>query len=185
MLCQATVMGRVLYPEIHEQATPLSSPLRTHQFQTYKRDGVILRFGRIIFDFQIYRRDGVFWRFGILQPVLLDFASRCCSCCCLFINSTQLDPCAQNASKQQREPQRRNKSELRCSPIFSTFASPWLSFFLHFRNSNLITKRMANTRLDTYDPRTCPGPENRSVTQFMADFLSFFLGFRRPNLITD
>jgi len=32
---------------------------------------------------------------------------------------------------------------------------------------------MANTRLDTWDPRTCPGPENQSITQFMADPIRF------------
>ena len=33
-----------------------------------------------------------------------------------------------------------------------------------FRRPNLITGLMANTRSATEDPRTCPGPDDRSIT---------------------
>jgi len=42
-----------------------------------------------------------------------------------------------------------------------------LSFFLSWVSKtqpNHWTKRMANTRLATWDPRTCPGPDDRSIT---------------------
>jgi len=43
--------------------------------------------------------------------------------------------------------------------LFSLFLS-WVSK----TQPNHWTKRMANTRLATLDPRTCPGPENQSIT---------------------
>ena len=47
-----------------------------------------------------------------------------------------------------------------------------LSFFFSWGSKtqrNHWTKRMPSTRFSTQDPRTCPGPEDRSITQFMVD----------------
>jgi len=70
-------------------------------------------------------------------------------CCFLLLVTSQLD--------------KRNLSNLTCQV---------LSFFLSSvpnTQPNHWTKRMASTRLATLDPRTCPGPEDRSITYFMAD----------------
>jgi len=48
---------------------------------------------------------------------------------------------------------------------FTHMHAVWLFVLLGFEDpSNHWTKRMVNTRLATQDPRTCPGPEDRSIT---------------------